>query len=54
MPAIKTVITDASVAEFINAYADTVQKRQDIFELIEICKVIRGMSRRFGFLSTGK
>jgi len=38
MSNIKTHVTDASVKDFINSFADTQQKRDDSFELLKIIK----------------
>ncbi|MFV0390390.1 MAG: DUF1801 domain-containing protein, partial [Paludibacteraceae bacterium] len=42
MAAIKTKQTDADVAEFINSFAATDQKKQDSFELIKIMQAESG------------
>src|SRR5690554_191958 len=39
----KTQITDESVEEFINNFADTEQKKQDSFELLKIMEEISGI-----------
>lgn len=39
---IKTTVTNASVEEFITSFADTEQKRNDSFELLNIMKVYTG------------
>jgi hypothetical protein len=38
----KTTITDASVEEFINNFADTEQKKQDSFQLIQLMREASG------------
>ncbi|MDO8896169.1 MAG: DUF1801 domain-containing protein, partial [Bacteroidales bacterium] len=42
MAEIKTKQTDADVAEFINTFADTEQKRKDSFELLKLMQDITG------------
>ncbi len=42
MAEIKTKQTDADVAEFINTFADTEQKRKDSFELLKLMRDITG------------
>jgi len=42
MSTIKTVVTGASVTDFITACADTVQKRQDSFDLLKIMEDYTG------------
>lgn len=42
MAAIKTHQTDASVSDFIHAFADTEQKKKDSFELIRIMQDFTG------------
>ncbi|MFW5687845.1 MAG: DUF1801 domain-containing protein [Bacteroidota bacterium] len=42
MAELKTKQTNKDVTEFINAFANTEQKRQDSFELVEIMKEITG------------
>jgi hypothetical protein len=46
MADIKTVVTVASVSDFITAFADTVQKRQDSFDLITIMENYTGHKPR--------
>ena len=46
MSEIKTKQTTADVADFINAFADTDQKRKDSFELVELMKSITGFEPR--------
>lgn len=38
----KTVQTEANVADFINAFADSEQKRKDSFELLKLMEEISG------------
>src|SRR5690606_8715403 len=38
----KTSTTDENVTDFINSFADTEQKKQDSYELIELMKSISG------------
>jgi len=38
----KTTVTDASVEEFINTFADSEQKKQDSFELLKIMQEVSG------------
>ncbi len=38
----KTTVTDASVEEFINSFADSEQKKQDSFELLKIMQEVSG------------
>ncbi len=42
MAEIKTKQTDADVSEFINAFADTEQKRKDSFELVKLMRDFTG------------
>lgn len=42
MAAIKTMVTDKSVTEFINEFTDSEQKRNDSFELIKLMKECTG------------
>jgi hypothetical protein len=42
MAEIKTKKTDASVVEFINAFADTEQKKKDSFELLKLMQDFTG------------
>ena len=42
MAEIKTKQTEANVIEFINAFADTEQKKKDSFELVSFIKEITG------------
>ncbi len=42
MAELKTQKTDASVTEFINAFADSEQKRKDSFELIKLMQDFTG------------
>ncbi|HLU90598.1 MAG TPA: DUF1801 domain-containing protein [Cyclobacteriaceae bacterium] len=42
MGEIKTKQTDADVREFINAFADTEQKKKDSFELLELMRDFTG------------
>jgi hypothetical protein len=42
MAEIKTKQTDADVAEFINTFADTEQKRKDSFELLKLMQDFTG------------
>ena len=42
MSDIKTTVTDANVADFINSFADTDQKRADSFELLKIMQEFTG------------
>lgn len=42
MAELKTKLTTASVAEFINAFADSEQKRQDSFELLKLMQDFTG------------
>lgn len=42
MSTIKTLVTEANVADFINAFADTEQKRVDSFELLKIMESYTG------------
>jgi hypothetical protein len=42
MSTIKTVATDANVADFITAFADTDQKRRDSFDLVKIMESYTG------------
>lgn len=42
MSTIKTLVSDESVAEFINAFAGTDQKRSDSFELLKIMENYTG------------
>ncbi len=42
----KTTITEASVEDFINNFADSEQKKKDSFELIEIMKEISGFEAK--------
>lgn len=42
MGEIKTKPTDADVREFINAFADTEQKKKDSFELLELMRDFTG------------
>jgi|GEM_PF-3394771 len=44
MAKIKTKQTEADVHAFINAFADTEQKRADSFELLKIWKILPAMS----------
>lgn len=45
----KTTTTDENVTDFINSFADTEQKKQDSFRLIELMKNISGHEpRMFG------
>jgi hypothetical protein len=46
MAAIKTTETAAKVADFVNAFADTEQKRQDSFELIKLMQDFTGFEPR--------
>jgi hypothetical protein len=42
MAELKTKKNDASVSDFINAYADSDQKRQDSFELLKLMQEVTG------------
>jgi len=46
MSTIKTLVSEASVADFINSYADTDQKRQDSFELLRIMESYTGYTAK--------
>lgn len=46
MAEIKTKQTDADVSEFINAFADTEQKRKDSFELLKLMQDFTGYEPR--------
>jgi len=43
MAELKTKITEANVAEFINAFADTEQKKRDAFELLALMEEWTGL-----------
>lgn len=42
MAELKTKQTDADVHEFINAYADSQQKRKDSFEILKLMQKFSG------------
>ena len=42
MSTIKTLVTDANVADFITSFAETEQKKKDSFELLEIMETYTG------------
>lgn len=46
MSTIKTKQTDASVADFINTFADTEQKKKDSFELLKLIQDFTGYEPR--------
>ncbi len=46
MAELKTKKTDADVSEFINAFADTDQKRKDSFELLKLMQDFTGFEPR--------
>jgi hypothetical protein len=46
MSTIKTKQTDASVADFINTFADTEQKKKDSFELLKLIQDYTGFEPR--------